>query len=50
MIARPLVALLVLVLCSASPAAAQQFEVWLIDQSNSAGVVPWGSDLHLSGR
>ena len=43
MIARPLVALLVLGLCSASPAAAQQFEVWLVDQSNSAGVAHGGA-------
>ena len=43
MIARPLVALLILGLCSASPAAAQQFEVWLVDQSNSAGVAHGGA-------
>ena len=41
MIARLLVALIVL--WSASPAAAQQFEVWLIDQSNSPGVSHGGA-------
>jgi len=43
MIARRLVALLLLGLTSASPAAAQQFEVWLIDQSNSTGVSHGGA-------
>src|SRR5687767_16005026 len=35
-----------LALCSASGAAAQQFEVWLIDQSNSAGVA-YGGTVHI---
>jgi hypothetical protein len=45
MMARLLVASLVSVmaLCSAGPAAAQEFEVWLIDQSDSAGVTYGGT-------
>src|SRR5688572_8463515 len=35
-----------LALCNASGAAAQEFEVWLIDQSNSAGVA-YGGAIHI---
>src|SRR5687767_3837124 len=45
---RRLVSLIVLALalCNASGAAAQEFEVWLIDQSNSAGVA-YGGAIHI---
>jgi hypothetical protein len=43
MIVPLLAALIVFVLCSASPAVAQAFEVWLVDQSNSAGVAHGGA-------
>jgi hypothetical protein len=48
MTSRRLVApiVLTLALCSASGAAAQQFEVWLVDQSNSAGLA-YGGAIHI---
>ena len=48
MTSRRLVAPIVLALAlgTASSAAAQQFEVWLIDQSNSAGVA-YGGTIHI---